>query len=284
MSTMTTIRSAANRTARRLLDLEQRVEERVPPRPRRRLTTSRHRTAVAMRRLAGGLQGAAYHLDGLRPDPDVDDELLARRVASTLGVVAHRLDLPRLHVTVQEAVVRLAGAADPASLDEVLDVARGVSGVRSVVADDVVDLDEEDRPSRVRARQRSRVHREVVGAVRALDVGDEDAAERLVGAVLSTLFDVLPDDELAHVRTHLPDDVATLTDLVPIVGHPPVARTATAFVSQVAERSGRTRDTAAQAVGAVMRALQAAVPEEADDVEAVLPRELAALWREATRR
>src|SRR5262245_2365592 len=57
----------------------------------------------------GWLDGARYRLARRAPDPDVADDVLADRVRSRLGPLEKRLDVPRIHVTVQDHVAVLHG-------------------------------------------------------------------------------------------------------------------------------------------------------------------------------
>lgn len=54
-------------------------------------------------------RGVSHHLRYGGPDADVDDLVLADRVRSTIGGLEHRLDMPRVHVMVEDGIVKLHG-------------------------------------------------------------------------------------------------------------------------------------------------------------------------------
>ena len=61
------------------------------------------------RRLRGVGSGAWYRLSGHRPDPNVSDDILVQRVRSALGPIEKELDLPRVHVMVEDGLAILHG-------------------------------------------------------------------------------------------------------------------------------------------------------------------------------
>lgn len=273
------VQAIAGSAGERAMALEQQLEAHAPGRSRAAMARTRRRVAGAMRHLSGRLEGIAYHLERRQPDPNVSDDILAQRVASTLGLLTRKLDLPRLRVSVHDGVVQLTGQVDTdASRMAIRRATRAVPGVRRVDTRAVTRLGDTQRPSQARRAQRSRSFREIVGAVHALDVGDEHDAARLAGSVLHVLLGILPDGERLHLAGHLPDDVRELVDLATRIGHPAGPRTVDEFLALVADAAGRSRGTADQAVHAVFGALHDTVPEEVADVAAVLPRELAELW------
>ena len=84
-------------------------------------------------RAHGRLRGALYRLSGHHPDPNVDDRTLADRVRSVLGPIEKRLDLPRLHVMVEDHVVLLHGDVEwPHEEATITHAVQQVSGVRGV--------------------------------------------------------------------------------------------------------------------------------------------------------
>src|ERR1700687_6230895 len=62
-----------------------------------------------VRYAAASAPGILYRLAGRRPDPDVSDDVLADRIRSTLGPLEKRLDVPRVHVMVEDHVAVLHG-------------------------------------------------------------------------------------------------------------------------------------------------------------------------------
>jgi osmotically-inducible protein OsmY len=102
---------------------------------RRMLRKGTSRGAQQLRYASGRLKGVEYRISGGHPDPDVPDAVLADRVRSQLGNLERRLDVPHVHVMVNDHVVTLHG--DVSSEDdakqiegEVLDVS-GVRGIQS---------------------------------------------------------------------------------------------------------------------------------------------------------
>ena len=81
----------------------------------------------------GQLRGALYRLLGHHPDPNVDDRTLADRIRSVLGPIEKRLDLPHVHVMVENHVVLLHGDVEwPHEEATITQAVRQVSGVRGV--------------------------------------------------------------------------------------------------------------------------------------------------------
>jgi len=242
----------------------------------------RRHLARRMRHTAGRLEGLAYRIAGRHPDPDVDDRVLADRVASRLGSVTKHLDLPRVQVTAKDGVVHLAGRID--SLDafhEIERTVRAIPGVKDIRTAHLRRMGPSDhRPSDGAASRRSAALRDLLQGVNALDIGDEEDARRLVGAVLAVFLRVLPDDPRRHLVTHLPADVQALTDEALIVGDLERARTADELIRQVADAAARTIGTAELVTRRVMADLRDLVPEEVDDVAAVLPRDIGRMWED----
>jgi hypothetical protein len=116
------------------------------------------RSAVRLDRLAqhhAWWRQARYRVLGCRPDPEVDDHVLADRIRSELGPVRKQLDLPHVHVTVHRHVAILHGdvgwARDAATITRRV---RDVSGVRDVDSRLHVGLLKGDtRPSESRRAQ-----------------------------------------------------------------------------------------------------------------------------------
>lgn len=244
------------------------------------MARGRRHLARRMRHTAGRLEGLAYRVAGRHPDPDVDDRVLADRVASTLGPVTRHLDLPRVHTTAKDGVVHLAGRID--SLDafhEIERTVRAIPGVRDIRTANLRRMGPSDgRPSDGAAGRRSTALRDLLQGVNALDIGDEEDARRLVGAILAVLLRILPEDPRRHFETHLPADVRALTDEALIVGVLERPRSMSEFIAQVADAAARTTGTAELVMRRVLADLRDLVPEEADDIAAVLPREIARMW------
>lgn len=230
--------------------------------------------------LAGRLEGLAYHLEGRHPDEIVDDATLAQRVRSTLGPVEHELDVPRVHLTVHDGEVLLHGRVGTlADVRALIRATERVVGVQRVTSHLHVGLEPGDvRPSEGRAApMTSPAWKDLLGAARGVGLS-EDGADRATRAVLATLFDCLPEDERAHVLTHLPADVRRNARPPLEVGRPARPRTVKAFERVVADRAQLPEGEAGLAARAVLDALRDLVPEEAEDVAAVLPKGLKPLW------
>jgi hypothetical protein len=98
---------------------------------------------------------ARYRVLGCRPDPEVDDQLLADRIRSELGPLQKHLDLPHVHVTVHRHVAILHGDVGwPRDAATIARRVREVSGVRDVDSKLHVGLLKGDtRPSHSRRAQ-----------------------------------------------------------------------------------------------------------------------------------
>lgn len=256
------------------------LDERLPEPVDRPVRAAARWAARRAQRLAGRLEGLAYHLEGRRPDPNVDDLRLAQRVRSSLGPLEKRLDLPRVHVASSDRVVVLHGVVDaPGQAQELEEAAQRVAGVRGVRSRLHVGMGPGDtRPSEGRTTvQSSPAWRELVGAARGVGLSD-DGSQRAAQAVLATLLDCLPEGERQHVLAHLPEDVRMRSHPPLQVGRLAKPRTVQAFDAAVAERAQLLVHEAALATRAVLDSLRGLVPEEVDDVEAVLPSDLKPLW------
>ncbi|HWL35552.1 MAG TPA: DUF2267 domain-containing protein [Frankiaceae bacterium] len=241
----------------------------------------RHGAEMAGSRLRyarGRLTGVRYRLRGGHPDAGADDGVVADRVRSVLGSLTQRLDVPHVHVTVEDGVVLLHGVVDRAAqavrIEQTALEVYGVTGVASYLHVGLTPGD--TRPSAGHGLP-SPVLRRLLDAAGAAGIAPADRA-RVVRAVLSTFADRLPEGERAHVMAHVPLDVKVLLAAPRCSGRHP-ARTVATFADRVATAAGAlTRDDALAASVAVLRELRADVPDEAADVAAVLPAELRSLW------
>jgi uncharacterized protein (DUF2267 family) len=229
------------------------------------------------RYLRGALPGLAYRATGREPASDVPDEVLCERVRAELGRVEHRLDVPRVRVAVQEGVVVLHGAV-PTHLDaHALEWrAHRVPGVRGVESYLQV-MPDATRPSDDRSHHApSHAHRVLVEAARTAGVppGDEELGVR---AVLVPFLERLPLGERNHVLGHLPADVELLVE-PPRRHGPSRLRTRDELDDEVARIADVDALVADALTTEVLGALRSLVPEETDDVAAVLPANLKDLW------
>jgi uncharacterized protein (DUF2267 family) len=244
--------------------------------------TTRHGLERVTRRAryeSGRLEGLRYHLAGRHPDPDVPSTVLADRIRSALGPLEHRLDVPRVHVMVEDHTVLLHGEVD----DErqawaIEDAVRRVPGVARLRSHLAVGLTAGDsRPSQGRSDRPSAALERVLGAAHAGGAtrGSERGAAR---AALSTFVAQLPVDERRHLLGHLPADLRTLAALPrPDTAGPGHLRHADDLVAATGI-DPRNPERARAITTAVLGAVRDLVPEEARGVDAVLPADLRSLW------
>ena len=235
-----------------------------------------------VRYLRAAAPGLAYRYRGAQPDPDAGDDVIADRVRSALGSVTKRLDIPRVHVMVEDHVVLLHGeVASDEQARTIESAAMRVSGVIGVESHLHLGLIAGDtRPSvGTQAPRPSEAMIKLMDAAASAGAHDARAA---VHAVLCGFADRLPEDERRHVFTHLPEDVRQLAGPRRI-GEVPATKVKTVreLVAAVIAQGGIQPSRAGEITQAVIHALRTLVPEEDRDVAAVLPQELRVLW-EAT--
>lgn len=225
--------------------------------------------------------GILYRLAGRHPDPNVSDDVLADRIRSTLGPLEKRLDMPRVHVMVDDHVALLHGDVASEYAATMLEHAvLGISGVHGIESHLHPGLLVGDtRPSQGAAVPPPRSH----ALQTLLDVARDAGAGRYplpaVHAVLCAFTERMPEDERAHVLAHLPDDVRSLAGPVRRHGErPPRLKTIPQLVAAVIAEGGIDATHAEGITRAVVAALHDLVPDEARDVSAVLPTELRELW------
>jgi uncharacterized protein (DUF2267 family) len=233
---------------------------------------------------AGRLEGVSYRLSGRTPDPDVADDVLADRIRSTLGPLEHHLDVPRVHVMVEHHIVLLHGEVpsltDRASIEGTVLSVPGVRGLESYLH--VGLTPGSTRPSAGRAEAAaapSAALRELLGAATRAGA-PKDRAGAAVRAVLGAFAGRIPEGEREQLLAHLPEDVRELASVPRVAGEAlGRMRTVDELVS-VVTAPGLTSDQARAVTQAVLAHVRRLVPEEAADVEAVLPAELKRLWTE----
>jgi uncharacterized protein (DUF2267 family) len=231
---------------------------------------------------AGRLEGVKYRVTGGHPDPAVADDVLADRIRSSLGPLEQRLDVPRVHVMVEHHIALLHGevpsVSDRAAIERAVLDTPGVRGLESFLH--VGLTPGSTRPSAGRAEAEaapSAALRELLDA--AADAGaPEGRSQAAVRAVLGAFAGRIPEGEREQLLAHLPADVRELAT-VPLVAGDALARMRTVEeLVQVVTAPGLTPDQGRAVAGAVLAHLRSLVPEEAADVEAVLPAELKHLW------
>lgn len=249
------------------------------PHLRHQLRHAGHAAARQLRRCSGGWKGVRYRLAAQHPDRDVDDATLVDRVRSSIGPVLKRLDLPRVHVMSEDHVILLHGEVDNAENAATIEAAVrkvfGVAGIESYLHIGLLRAD--TRPSSGRAEP-SEQRRRLVAAARAAGVED-DRADDVVRAVLSSFAEVVPAGERAHLLVHLSPDVRALATPPRRHGRRGRVRTVGELMDAVGEGiEGITGETALGAARAVLRELSSMIPDERSDVAAVLPAELRKMW------
>jgi len=233
----------------------------------------------------GRIDGMRYRLAGRVPKPGVSDEVLADRLRSSLGSLERRLDIPRVHVHVEEHFVVLHGdVASPTDAEAVERLVRHTPGVRGVESYLHTGLHAgSTRPSAGRAgaaAQPSPALKQLLTAAR--DAGAHaDDAHRAVRAVLGTFAERVPNQIRRHVLAHLPEDVRCLA-LAPRRHGAGAARLRTVPQLVVAAACNGLDLVYAEAIAeAVLGRLRELVPEEVVDVAAVLPDDLRRFWLSA---
>jgi uncharacterized protein (DUF2267 family) len=240
----------------------------------------RDRLARDVRYAVSSAPGILYRLAGRRPDPNVPDDVLADRVRSQIGPLEKRLDMPRIHVMVDERVAILHGEVpdehDAHAIEHAVMNVSGVVGVESHLHPGLVTGD--TRPSEGLAAPHAQSHalRSLTNAAR--DAGASNPRSAL-HAVLCGFMDRLPADEAMQVLAHLPADVRELAGPPRRHGERPARlRTVPQLVAAVTTEGGIEGRHAEQITRAVVATLRDLVPEEAADVAAVLPAELREFW------
>jgi uncharacterized protein (DUF2267 family) len=229
----------------------------------------------------GSAPGILYRLAGRRPDPDVSDDILADRIRSEIGRLEKRLDVPRVHIMVEDHVAIAHGDVPnewaARAIEHAILAVSGVRGVESHLHPGL--LAGETRPSQGMAvpRPPSKALAALTDAAR--DAGARSDPRAAVHAVLCGFAERIPEDERVQMLAHLPADVRELTGPARRQGEVPARlKTLPQLVAAVTAEGGIDAERAEQITCAVIAALHDLVPDEAGDVAAVLPAELRALW------
>lgn len=249
---------------------------------RRRTRRWEHKTAG---RLQGWAQRMDYVLNDGHPDPDVSDLVLTDRIRSTIGPLEKQLDLPRIHVMVNDRTALLHGdvarLADAAMLEHAVGAVSGVKGVESFLHIGLIASD--TRPSDGRASPQPPSDALTALLETARSVGAGHAPANLVRAVLSVFLEAVQHDEKRHVLSHLPDDVRRLADPPRRAGlEPQRIRTTQDLFDAIANSDpDLDRSDVERATIEILAGLARLVPEEVHDLDASLPHELSELWQRA---
>jgi uncharacterized protein (DUF2267 family) len=251
----------------------------------RALRRASHRAEQRIRYVRGAAQGARYRLAGRHPDPNASDDVLTQRVRSVLGPLEKRRDLPHVHVMVEDGVALLHGELPTEDDVNTIELrAMEVSGIDSLVSFLHVGLAAgTTRPSAGRSARRARDSDQLQALLRAAeDAGiPEDRARAAVRAVLGAFTERIPEAERRQLLSHLPLDARTLAEPPRHRGGRKRVRTLPDLVASVTEHGYDDMSHAAALIEAVLGRLRTLVPEEANDVAAVLPEELRTLWNNA---
>lgn len=240
--------------------------------PRRKVARVERR----VRYLRGWLQGVSYRLRGGRPENNVSDLVLTDRIKSSLGPLEKHLDLPRIHVMVEDHVVLLHGEVgsdeEGREIETTVTAVPGVRGIESYLHVGLISGD--TRPSAGRSvNQPSAAYQRLLEAVNGHDM-ESQIAPMTMRAILATLAERMPDEERNKVADHLPADVRAMF-VPPRRSAQRRGGSASEFAEQVAlSTPGLSTERAHEVTAAVVAVLRRLVPEAVGDIDAVLPSDL----------
>ena len=241
------------------------------------------RIARDVRSSGSSLPGMVYRITGRRPDPAVSDDVLADRIRSSLGPLEKDLDVPRVHVMVEDHVAIVHGdvgdKGDAAAIEGAIMRISGVTGVESHLHAGLIGGD--TRPSRGAAvpATPSSAMRELVEAAGTRAPGPTHAPPFTRCCAASWI--ACPK---TNARTYTPICRRTFErsrDPSAGSGERPRLRTLPQLVAAVTAEGGIEPRHAEAITRSVVGALRGVVPEEARDIAAVLPGELRELWTSA---
>ncbi len=206
---------------------------------------------------------------------------LADRVRTALGPLLHALDLPRVHVMAEGAVVLLHGDVASVSDAECIEdrVAR-IPGVLMVESHLHVGLLPGDsRPSTGHdGDPRSVMLTALLATAEAIGITGIPAVAAARGTLNAVLAQI-PPGERSQLVGHFPKDVRALVNARRVIGESARHwRTELALDVAAAWRGGITVDDAQVLVPAVIGVVRRFVPEEDADVEATLKHRVKDLW------
>ncbi|MFN8035331.1 MAG: DUF2267 domain-containing protein [Acidimicrobiia bacterium] len=233
-----------------------------------------------VRHVRGRMRGVRYQFRGGHPDEHVSDDILADRIRSELGPLEKRLDVPRVHVMVEDRVALLHGEVPTIEdADTIAEAVLDVSGVMAVESYLHVGLAKGDtRPSEGHQAEASPALRRLLDAAVAGGAAERSSLAA-VRSVLSAFADRLPGNQVDHLLSHLPADVVALAGPPRRRGRSASrVRTVPELVASATARGGVDPGHATVIAESIIGALRSLVPEEARDVRAVLPKELKEFW------
>lgn len=206
---------------------------------------------------------------------------LADRVRTALGPLTHALDVPRVHVMAEGAVVLLHGDVGSVNDAECIeDEAARISGVLLVESHLHVGLLPGDaRPSDGHdGAPHSEMLTALLATARAIGITGSPAVAAARGTLNAVLAQI-PPGERDHLVGHFPKDVRTLVNVRRVIGESGKHwRTELALDVAAAWRGGITVEDAQVLVPAVIGVVRRFVPEEDADVEATLKHRIKDLW------
>jgi uncharacterized protein (DUF2267 family) len=237
------------------------------------------RIAHDLRYMAASTPGVLYRAAGRRPDPDVSDDILADRIRSGIGPLEHRLDIPHVHVMVEDHIALLHGEVPDENTAETVERAvlrvSGVRGIESHLHPGLLSSDTRPSEGRRHPKHSDALHA-LTDAARSAGAQQPESA---VHAVLCGFFERIPDDERTHIYAHLPADVRRLAGPPRQIGErSPRLKTLAQVVASVTAEGGIEPERAEAITRAVVTTLRAIVPDEQRDIAAVLPGELRQFW------
>lgn len=239
------------------------------------------RLARDLRYAAASAPGIVYHLAGRRPDPNVSDDVLADRIRSSLGRLEKRLEVPRVHVMVEDHVAVIHGQVpderDACAIEHAIMRVSGVTGLESHLHAGLASGDTRPSAGADTVVPPSDTLRTLLDTAR--DAGAGEHARAAVYAVLCGFTGRLSENERGQVLAHLPADVLVLAGPARRYGdRSPRLKTLPQLVAAVAVEGGIEPQHAEEIVRAVVANLRGIVRDEARDVAAVLPGDLRELW------
>lgn len=243
-------------------------------RARRLLHRSQAVAAARVHWLSGRRAGLAYRLAGRHPDADVPDRVIAERVRAILGVELKRMKVHDVHVESVDRVVYLRGAVQLGEAGSIERLVLGVPGVLGVES----YLELLPSSGTLTHVPHSPALERMLVAAREEGCHPPDDRTAVLGA-LATFSARIPLAELRHVWVHLPTDLrGVLRPPVRLGATPHRIRQPENLYRAVAAASGVDVEVAQRLTGKLLAELHSLVPEEAADVEAVLPTPLKKVW------